>query len=144
MCVLCQASTALHDYSIFTILSRANRNISSEISPASKSRWLICNSISLMHSLDNSYPDVIILRAPLIFLQMLGCKSKRNCKSGSFSAVLIISLLLVVRSNPIKKEKSPDRHNFAHRGYSCIFIYAPEQRTAGTENRPVKLDFGVR
>ena len=34
----------------------------------------------------------------------------------------------------IKKEKSPDRHNFAHRGYSCIFIYAPEQRTAGTGN----------
>lgn len=82
MCVLCpvsQSSTALHDYSIFTILSRANRNISSEISPVSKSRWLICNSISLMHSLDNSYPDVIILRAPLIFLRMLGCKSNCNC-----------------------------------------------------------------
>ena len=129
MCVLCQASTALHDYSIFTILSRANRNISSEISPVSKSRWLICNSISLMHSLDNSYPDVIILRAPLIFLRMLGCKSNCNCTLGSFSAALIPSLLLVVRS---KKKSPPTGITLPIGGQSCIYICP---RTENSWNR---------
>ena len=129
MCVLClvgQASTALHGYSPSTIFFFASLYISLEITPVSKSLWLICNSISLMHSLDNSYPDVIILRAPLIFLQMLGCKSNCNCTLGSFSAALIPSLLLVVRS---KKKSPPIGITLCPSGvHLCIYI------CSGTEN----------
>ena len=71
MCVLCsvsQASTALHGYSPSIIFFFASLYISLEITPVSKSLWLICNSISLMHSLDNSYPDVINIVIILRFL----------------------------------------------------------------------------
>lgn len=127
MCVLClvgQASTALHGYSPSTIFFFASLYISLEITPVSKSLWLICNSISLMHSLDNSYPDVIILRAPLIFLQMLGCKSNCNCTLGSFSAALIPSLLLVVRS----KKKSPPIGITLPIGGIVVYLYMLQNR----------------
>lgn len=132
MCVLCsvsQASTALHGYSPSIIFFFASLYISLEITPVSKSLWLICNSISLMHSLDNSYPDVIILLAPLIFLQMLGCKSNCNCTLGSFSAALIPSLLLVVRS---KKKSPPTGITLPIGGQSCIYICP---RTENSWNR---------
>lgn len=132
MCVLCQVSqagTSLHGYSPSTIFSFASLYISLEITPASKSLWLICNSISLMHSLDNSYPDVIILRAPLIFLQMLGCKSNCNCKSGHFPAIRYNkgSVDTTGDADPTSpvgrsiKKSPPMGITFAHRGYSCVF-----------------------
>ena len=69
---------AMINYSSFTILSCAALYTSLEIIPASKRRWLICSLISLRQSCDNLYSDVDILRAPLIFLQMLSCKSNSN------------------------------------------------------------------
>lgn len=68
--------------------------------------------------------DVIILRAPLIFLQMLGCKSNCNCTLGSFSAALIPSLLLVVRS----KKKSPPIGITLPIGGIVVYLYMLQNR----------------